>query len=122
MNKIILIIPLLCSLFFSACSQKTNCELLPKQFSTYQEAAKKIKSASFKVSEDANTSKSSWINSASYYSCDGNTGYFIFVAKGKEYIHTGVPYSVWERFKNAESFGSFYDKNIKHKYTLLLNQ
>ena len=109
-------------MLFTACSQKTNCELLPKQFSNYQEAAKKIKSASFKINEEANTSKSSWINSASYFSCDGNTGYFIFVAKGKEYIHIGVPYSVWSVFKSAESFGSFYNKNIKHKYHLYLNQ
>ncbi len=122
MTKIIPILILSCSLFFSACSQKTNCELLPKQFSSYQEASKKIKSSSFKVNEKLNTAKSSWISSASYYSCDGEKGYFIFVAKGKEYIHIGVPYAVWGQFKNAESFGSFYNKNLKHKFTLLLNQ
>ena len=122
MNKILIILPIFCSLFFTACSQKTKCEQLPKQFSSYQEAAKKIKEANFKIIDKVNTSKSSWINSASYYSCDGSTGYFIFVAKGKEYIHTGVPYSVWSEFKNAESFGGFYNKKIKHKYILYLKQ
>lgn len=119
-NKIILTSFFLCCLFFSSCSQKINCEQLANQFLTYQEAGRKIKSASFKISEKANTTKSSWINSASYYSCDGNTGYFIFVAKEKEYIHFGVPYSVWQGFKNAESYGRFYNKKIKYQYKLLL--
>ena len=122
MNKLFFLLILFQLLFFASCSQKTNCEQLPTQFSSYNDASKKIKEVNFKISDKLNTSKSSWITSASYYSCDGETGYFIFVAKGNEYIHIGVPYAVWGQFKNAESFGSFYNKNLKHKFTLLLNQ
>ena len=106
----------------NAITENIKCDQLPTTYSNYNKAISIIKTASFKIKESANTSKSSWINSASYFSCDGNTGYFIFVAKGKEYIHIGVPYSVWSVFKSAESFGSFYNKNIKHKYHLYLNQ
>lgn len=121
MNKLFSLFILFQSLFFVSCSQKTSCEQLPTQFSSYKEAVNKIKGASFKISDRVNTSRSSWITSASYYSCDGSTGYFIFVAKGKEYIHKEVPFTIWTGFKNAESFGNFYNKNIKHKYILILN-
>ncbi len=122
MNKLYFLFILFQLLFFASCSQKTNCEQLPTQFSSYKQASNKIKGANFKISDKANTSKSSWITSASYHSCDGSTGYFIFVAKGKEYIHKEVPHAVWTTFKSAESVGAFYNKNIKHNYTLYLNQ
>ena len=109
-------------IFYTSCSQKTSCDNLSINFKTYDKAAIEIKSADFKIEESVNTSESSWINSASYYSCDGETGYFILVANGKEYIHSGVPYLVWGKFKTAKSFGSFYNKYLKHKYTLLLNK
>jgi hypothetical protein len=101
-------------------TQTISCEKLPNQFSTYQEAIKKIKSSRFKINEKFDTSKSSWISSASFYSCDGNTGYFILIAKGREYIHSEVPYIVWEKFKTVPSLGIFYTSNIKNKYTLPL--
>jgi len=120
-NRLLLTLLLSFTLFLSACSQKANCGHLPQTFSSYQEAIKQIKSATFKIKEEANTVKSSWIRGASYFSCDGKTGYFLFKTEGKEYIHTGVPFDIWQGFKRAESFGSFYNKNIKHKYILLLN-
>ncbi|MCB9056731.1 MAG: KTSC domain-containing protein [Chitinophagales bacterium] len=103
-----------------SCSSKTNCEEIPAEFSSYKEAGKEIKSANFKFSETINTSKSSWITSASYYSCDGDTGYFQFTTNGKVYTHIGVPYSLWIDFKKAASYGNFYNKYLKHKYQLNL--
>ncbi|MGN6248952.1 MAG: KTSC domain-containing protein [Ginsengibacter sp.] len=112
---------LLLSIGIISCHSQ-NCDTLPDKFATYDEAINVVESNGFKIHEIANTSKSSWITSAQYYSCDGITGYFIYKTKeGKEYIHKGVPINVWEEFKNASSKGSYYDYNIKHKYRLLLN-
>lgn len=104
---------------FSCHSQ--NCSTLPKNFISYNQAIRTIENTSFRISESVNTSKSSWINRAHYYSCDGKTGFFIIELKGKTYIHANMPISVWEGFKNAFSFGSYYDHYIRHKYFLSLN-
>ena len=73
-----------------------DCSKLPGSFNSYAQATSLVKASSFKLKESANTSESSWITSAKYYSCDGNTGYFIFTTnKGKEYIHKDVPLDVW---------------------------
>jgi hypothetical protein len=108
-------------LFLVACSGN-DCDQLPKKFSSYDEAVKTIKAAHFKVEESVNTSKSSWLRGAAFYSCDGATGFFILKTDNQDYLYSGVPSEIWEGFKNAESFGSYYDHNIKHKYSFNLNQ
>ena len=103
-----------------ACNS-TNCSEISKTFKTYNEAENTIESIDFKFVDDVDTSSSSWIRSANYYSCDGETGYFIYTTAKKKYIHENLPIDVWDNFKNAESFGSFYNKKIKHRYKLILN-
>ena len=109
-------------LSLSICScHSQNCNTLPSYFHSYKEAISKIKSGSFRFTDEANTSRSSWITSAKYYSCDEVTGYFIFTTnRNYEYIHQGVPIFIWRQFKTASSLGSFYDVKIKHKYQLIL--
>ena len=81
-----------------------------------------MKKSTFKINESANTSNSSWITSAKYYSCDGVTGYFVYTTiKNREYIHKGVPLKVWEDYKNACSKGSYYDHNMNNRYRIQLN-
>ncbi len=58
------------------------------KFLSCQDAIENIKSANFKIEDDENTSKSSWIKSASFYSCDGNNGYFILITKDKDYLYS----------------------------------
>lgn len=99
-----------------------NCTELPNKFSTYEEAASKISKASFKISESVNTSKSSWIRSAKYRSCDGLTGFLLIGTDDREYIHRDVPVSVWNSFRKAASFGSFYNVYIKNRYRLVPEQ
>lgn len=101
-----------------SCSAQ-NCTELPTKFSSYEEAVSKISKASFRVSESVNTSKSSWIRSAKYRSCDGQTGFLIIGTDSKEYIHKDVPLSIWNNFRKASSFGSFYNENIKNRYKLV---
>jgi hypothetical protein len=110
---------LIASISFSCHSQ--NCVTLPNSYKSYNEAIARVESSSFKFSESANTSKSSWIRKAHYYSCDGETGYFIIQENDKTYIHANVPISIWKDFKNAVSFGSYYDHYIRHKFPLYLN-
>lgn len=77
-----------------------------------------MQSVDFNFIDDLDTSGSSWIRSAKYYSCDNIVGYLIFTTDKKEYIHINVPLEVWQQFKEASSFGRFYNQNIKYKYQL----
>ncbi len=119
MKKIFLIIVLI---LFSCSKEKQNisdCSEIKLPFKTYLQATNTIKSIDFKFNDEADTSQSSWIRSAKYYSCDGKMGYMVYTTDKKEYIHLDVPIEIWEEFKNAESFGRYYNNNIKHKYKLI---
>ena len=105
---------------FAISSFSQSCKNIPAHFNSYENALEFVKNASFKYKDEVNTSKSTWIRSASYYSCDGKVGYFIYSTDKQEYIHAGVPFEIWKGFKNAESFGSYYDHFIKKKYRFYL--
>ena len=63
-------------IYISSCN-KTNCEDLQLTFSSYDEATNAIRISSNKVKKSIISLKSSWINGAEYYSCDGIIGFFI---------------------------------------------
>ncbi len=107
--------------FISLSSHAQNCNALPNSFPSYNQAINAVENSSFKIDESINTSKSEWILKAHYYSCDTKTGFLIIILKSRKYIHANIPVSIWEKFKRANSFGSFYDHNIKGKYRLYLN-
>jgi hypothetical protein len=109
----------LSSLIMLSCNSQ-DCNKLPYSFTSYSQAISLVKNSTFKIEEVVNTSTSTWIKSAKYYSCDGAMGYFIYKAKGREYIHQGVPINIWREFKNSSSRGSYYDGNIRYKYKLNL--
>ena len=98
-----------------------SCANLPATFATYQDALDQIRSASFSITEEQDTDESSCVRGAEFYSCDGATGYFILRTDDQDYIHVGVPVAVWQGFKEASSFGSYYTANIKRRYRLGLN-
>ena len=98
-----------------------GCADLPASFSSYSEAMDQIRSASFRIAEEQNTNESSWVRGAEFYSCDGASGFFILHTEDREYIHTAVPAAVWQGFKGASSFGTYYNTNIKRRYRLVLN-
>lgn len=97
-----------------------DCADLPTSFVSYTEAMDQIRSTSFRIAEEQNTDKSSWVRGAEFYSCDGSTGFFILRTDVKDYIHIGVPVAVWQGFKQASSFGSYYTASIKRRYRLVL--
>lgn len=118
-KKIKHIIPFLLILFSTSCSGQ-DCKTLNENFNNYESALKVIKSADFSFSDNCNTNKSSWIENAKYYSCDNKTGYLLLETKSKTYIHKKVPIERWNDFKKAESFGNYYNRNIKNRFQLVL--
>lgn len=117
MFKIILAcFTLVFSIYSYNISGKLNCEKLPKSFTSYAIALKTIKASHFKIEQSIKANGSSWILGASFLSCDSKTGFLIIKTERKEYIHSNVPTTIWKEFKKADSFGSYYNHNIKHKY------
>lgn len=99
-----------------------NCNDLPNKFKSYANALQQVRNTKFVYSDKLNTSGSSFITGANYYSCDGKSGYLIIGLNNKDYIHQGLPKQIWLSFKKAESLGSFYSKNIRYRYRLIVVQ
>jgi hypothetical protein len=97
-----------------------NCNQLPNSFLNYAIAVKTITSTQFEIHETVNTSKSSWILTADFYSCDKVKGYFMYTTKGGTYTHKNMPIQVWDEFKKADSYGNYYNRNIKNRYQFYL--
>ncbi|MFV8352013.1 KTSC domain-containing protein [Flavobacterium sp. XS2P14] len=108
-------------IFLSLTSCGNNCEEIPNSFINYDQAKEVVLSSNFKRIDKADVSDSSWISSAKYFSCDGLSGFFVIETGNRIYIHQDMPYEVWENFKNADSKGSFYSRNIRGNYQLKLN-
>jgi hypothetical protein len=116
--RLICLAVLLCSVF-SAWTQ-TPCGNLPSHFANKETAIQAVIHAEFPLNEQYNSAKTSWIRSASYFSCDLKTGYFIFSTVDKVFIHKGMPLALWNAFKTAPDPGKYYNRHIKNKFTLIL--
>lgn len=121
MNKELHILFISLSIILCSCSG-IDCEELPESYSNYEVAINTIKATHFKIQETINTTKSSWIRGASYYSCDGSSGFFILKTSHQEYLYSNVPVDKWNNFKSSDSFGSYFNHNIKNKFSFKLNQ
>lgn len=98
-----------------------DCNKIPSTFSSYEKAKTFVKTSVFKIKETIDTSKSSWIRGAAFYSCDGQKGFLIIKTDKKDYIHQNVPIEIWREFKSATSFGSYYSNYIRGNYKLILS-
>jgi hypothetical protein len=114
MKKLLLLFITLC---ITSCNAQ-DCETLPKSYSSYSQAVSKITNANFSFTDSVNTSSSSWITDANFYSCDGEKGFLLIETKKTNYIFKNVPIRLWNNFKKAKSFGKFYNKNIRGKFKL----
>lgn len=104
-------------LFFISCGNK-NCNDLNSNFKSFDDAIEVVRETNFSIEEKVNTD-SSWIDSIEYYSCDEQLGFLIInTNKGRSYIHKNVPIQVWNEFKNASSYGKYYNNFIKGRYTM----
>jgi len=120
MKKTIIYLFVILSVFFTSCNAQ-NCDTLPTNFKSYEVALKEINSTKFNLTEECDTTKSSWIKNAEFYSCDLVSGFLLIITSKKTYIHSNIPTELWNEFKKANSFGSFYTSRIKGKYQLNLN-
>lgn len=107
------------SLLVYSC-KSSNCNELKNEFQTYAKAKEVIEQTEFPFKEMLNTDKSSWIKSATFYSCDLKVGYFLYRTKKSTYIHKDMPIELWNELKEAKSIGAFYNKNIKKKFQLII--
>lgn len=96
-----------------------KCETLNKTFTSYAEAYRIIEKTHFNYTDQIITDKSSWIKNAKFFSCNMKYGYFIIGTSKKDYIFTNLPIKVWNDFKNAGSFGRFYNSYIRGRYKLI---
>lgn len=108
------------TIIITSCSHN-NCREINTNFTSYKNAIELVRETDFNIEEKVNTD-SSWIESIEYYSCDEAFGFLIVnTKKGGSYIHKNVPIQVWNDFKNANSFGRFYNQNLKGNYHININ-
>jgi hypothetical protein len=100
----------------------SDCQKLPLSFNSFDEAERQIKNSHFNLKNELNTKKSSWIRGAKYFSCDKQTGFFILETDKQDYLYQNLPLEVWTGFKNASSFGQYYNANIKNRYQYQLTK
>ena len=106
----------ICLLLFLCTNCKTDCTNLGS-FNSYYIAEQVIRSSDFAMKSTCSMASSSWLQKAEYYSCDEKTGYLIvFTKKGKSYLYENVPVGIWKDFKTTDSFGRFYNSELKGKY------
>jgi hypothetical protein len=91
-----------------------------KGFSSYQEAINWVQGNSAFRHDYVDTAGSSFIRGAHFYTDGLGYGYLILNLNGRSYIHEGVPNQVWQEFKLAASFGSYYNLKIKGCFPLWL--
>jgi hypothetical protein len=117
MNNILIFI---LSTVLISCTSKTSCSKIPNAFESYDEAQQILNKTNFNYTDKVNTDESSWIKGASFYSCDRQLGFFVLETDKQIYIHKEMPIEVWKEFKDAQSFGGFYNSAIRGRYLLLL--
>ncbi len=120
--KIIIRIVLIATLFFTNYCNAQSCEKIEEKFRNHSVAVKLIKTAKFKFTEDCDTSKSSWIKGLKFKSCDLKVGYVFLKTKKSTYIYANIPISLWNKWKNAKSFGRFYQTRIKGRYKIKIKK
>ena len=92
-----------------------SCTRMPESFRSKNEALEFIELERL-IQEVADTSKSSWLRSASYYHDKSGAGYGVFQAGDRRYIHARLPRKIWDEFKSAPSLGRYYNEHIKGRY------
>jgi hypothetical protein len=107
-------------IIYPACSPP-SCTTLPTAFESWEEAVIAVEQADYAKTDSFVSDESSWIKGASFYSCDGKSGYLVLDTYRGDYLHKGVPSDLWEDFKKAESQGVFYNVNLKGRFRFYLD-
>lgn len=118
-TKIKLILSYLIIYSLLSCKGICDCEKISNS-TTYNKAVEKAKNCG--ASDSKVTLKSSWIRKISFYECDSTNGFIIVKTDKEEYIHSSVPKDVWLDFKNANSYGEYYNRNLKGRFRFSLEK
>jgi hypothetical protein len=103
-------------LIFS-CKNESDCEKLPAKFSSGEDLVNFIKDKKFAYSDSIKISNEKFLTAASYLSCDGESGYFIYTRHGiKEYFRSKVPIAIWNEFKVSQKKDDFFFQKIDPYY------
>jgi hypothetical protein len=101
--------------------EEPPCPIQNSFYPTYEKAVSEIRNGVYDYSDSKKMASSSWVKSAEFYSCDAVSGCLIMTTKAnRDYIHFGVPTDVWKSFKSATSYGSHYNRNLKGRYPIML--
>lgn len=101
-----------------SCKKKTNCNNIPTEFSSYEEAITTIRERTFRLKDSIDIPEGKIIKYAWYYSCDGTKGYlFRRHSGGAEYFVSNVPINIWQELKKNDSKEMYFDSNISGKYS-----
>lgn len=108
------------ALAVASSSYGQDCSL-PSEFESHQAALEIVKTTEFRYTYTQDTPRSSWIKAGYYYSCDNKDGFMTILNKeGSELIFQDVPKEKWDGFVNADSYGSYAQRQIIGKYFLKL--
>lgn len=116
------LISICCSLLILTACSKNGCDNLPDQFSSYEEAERKIEATEFNVKQEIRTPESSWIYGATFYSCDGELGYLEVETDHGSYYLKDVPKQIWQAFQETESTGKFFNEELRGNYLLVTGE
>lgn len=95
-----------------------DCYEIPEYFNSYYEAHNIIFNANYNFTDYIDTYRSSWIRSAGYLSCDGYYGFLFIQTDNNYYIHQNVPVDYWYGFRDANSYGGFYNYYLRDNFRL----
>ena len=105
-------------LFFTSSvnAQLKHCEELPAKFENYNKAIYLIENTKFTFVDAVNTSTSTEIKAAEFFSCNEENGYLFIKLNNKTLVYNKIPIDIWFDLKNSNSFGKYYNENIKEQY------
>lgn len=111
---------LLCTSLLLVSCGSMDCESI-NQFASHEAALEVVQNYEFLNIDLQETPESSWIKSATFYSCDNMKGFVIIQEKeGIELIFQGVPIETWNGFKTASSYGTYANQSILGKFKVTI--
>ncbi len=95
-----------------------SCLHTTSSWNSEKEAIYAIETSNFKITDMVPGDEFSWMENATFYSCNQDFGFMIVKSTKKTFVHQGVPSQVWEAFKSAQSKGGYYNFYIKNKFRI----
>ena len=120
LRKFLLFLLCLCLFVLPGCT-RTDTRVPTEQNTKYVEVKYRdtLVNLSNPKFEYLNTDKSSFVGGAWY---DQNNQYMLIRLRDTYYHYCGLPENVWNNFKRAESFGEYYNQNIKGNFDCRLGK